>query len=85
MVRQKENMVLIINQTQKGGGEGPLLKPLQLKITQKLSQKMSYSSEFWYGSCFYDAYSGTAKKRRRNRRYRRKPPSAAEFFFVISR
>ena len=55
------------------------LKPL--KLTQELSQKMSYSSELWYGSCFYDVYSGTAKKRRRNRRYRRKPPSAAEFFF----
>ncbi len=51
------------------------LKPL--KLTQELSQKMSYSSELWYGSCFYDVYSGTAKKRRRNRR---KPPSAAEFF-----
>ncbi len=55
------------------------LKPL--KLTQELSQKMSYSCELWYGSCFYDAYSGTAKKRRRNRRYRRKPPSAADFFF----
>ncbi len=55
------------------------LKPL--KLTQELSQKMSYSSELWYGSCFYDVYSGTAKKRRRNRRYRRKPSSAADFFF----
>ena len=26
------------------------LKPL--KLTQELSQKMSYSSELWYGSCF---------------------------------
>ncbi len=33
------------------------LKPL--KITQELSQKMSYSSELWYGSCFYDVYYGT--------------------------
>ena len=48
------------------------LKPLNL--TQELSQKISYSSELWYGSCFYDVYKGTAKKRRKNRRYRRKPP-----------
>ncbi len=27
------------------------LKPL--KPTQKLGQKKSYSSELWYGSCFY--------------------------------
>ena len=49
------------------------LKPL--KLTQELSQKMSYSSELRYGSCFYDVYSGTAKKKRQNRRNRRKPPS----------
>ncbi len=30
------------------------LKPL--KLTQELSQKMSYSSELWYGSCFYYVY-----------------------------
>ena len=40
------------------------LKPL--KITQELSQKISYSSELWYDSCFYDVYYGTAKKRRQN-------------------
>ena len=34
------------------------LKPL--KLTQELSQKISYSSELWYGSCFYDVYEGTA-------------------------
>ena len=67
----------------KGGGGCGCATPL--KLTQELSQKISYSSELWYGSCFYDVYSGTAKKRRRNRRYRRKPPSAAEIFFVISR
>ncbi len=55
------------------------LKPL--KLTQELSQEMSYRNELWYGSFFYNVYSGTAKKRRRNRRCRRKPPSAAEFFF----
>ncbi len=30
--------------------------------TQEPSQKMSYSSELWHGSCFYDVYYGTAKK-----------------------
>ena len=30
------------------------LKPS--KLTQELSQKMSYSSELWYGTCFYDVY-----------------------------
>ena len=57
------------------GGEGRrchFLKPL--KLTQELSQNLSYSCELWYGSCFYDVYSGTAKKRRRNRRYRQMPP-----------
>ena len=66
-----------------GGRMCNFLKPL--KLTQELSQKMSYSSELWYGRCFYDVYSGTAKKLRRNHRYRRKPPSAAKFFFTISR
>ncbi len=50
------------------------LKPF--KITQELSQKISYRSEHWYDSCFYDVYYGTAKKQRRNRR---NPPSAAQW------
>ncbi len=39
----------------KGGGRMcHFLKPL--KLAQELSQKMSYSCELWYGSCFYDVY-----------------------------
>ncbi len=37
-----------------GGRMCHFLKPL--KLTQELGQKMSYSSEFWYGSYFYDVY-----------------------------
>ncbi len=41
---------------------------------------MSYNSEIWYGSSFYDGYQGTVEKQRWNRR---KPPSATEFFLSI--
>ena len=43
----------------------------------KPSRKMSYSSEIWYGSSFYDVYQGSVEKQRWNRR---KPPSATEIF-----
>ena len=39
----------------KGGGRMcHFLKPL--KLTQELSQKMSYRCELWYDSCFYGVY-----------------------------
>ncbi len=40
----------------KGGGGRMCHFLIPLKLTQELSQKMSYSSEFLYGSCFYDVY-----------------------------
>ncbi len=44
------------------------LKPLFK--THELSQKMIYSSEIWYGSCFFYVYQRTVKIRRRNRQLR---------------
>ncbi len=39
-----------------GGADLPLFETIKTNATQELSQKMSYSSKLWYGSCFYDFY-----------------------------
>ncbi len=46
--------VYLFQERGEGGRMCHFLKPL--KLTQELSQKMSYSSELRYGSCFYDVY-----------------------------
>ncbi len=35
-----------------------------LKQTQELGQEDSYSTDIWYGSCFYDVYQGTAENKK---------------------
>ena len=51
VLRNKKQTNFIV----KGGGRMCHFLKL-LKLTHELSQKMSYSSELWYGSCFYDIY-----------------------------